>query len=216
MGITGLLGSGRTELALSLFGLNPADSGTIEIEGRELTIDSIEKAKQCGIAYVPENRLVQGLVMDQSVEKNLVATIIDELTGRGGMIDAGRVKDATDTWIERLNIKVPSISSPVKTLSGGNQQKIVLGKWIATGPKLFILDNPTVGIDVSAKSSIHKTIKKLAEKGMGVIIISDEVSEVLNNCSRILVMHRGRLISEFDSHQATEDDIQNFIETRQI
>jgi len=216
VGITGLLGSGRTEVALSLFGLNPADSGTIEILGRPVNINSIERAKQHGIAYVPENRLLQGLVMDQSVGKNLAATTIERLTGKGGLIDANKMNTAIDTCVKSLNIKIPAVDSPVKTLSGGNQQRIVLGKWIATQPELFILDNPTVGIDVSAKSSIHKTIKTLARKGVGIIIISDEVSEVLYNCSRILVMHKGRIIGEFDSRTATEDEIQTFIESQQI
>jgi len=216
VGITGLLGSGRTEFALSLFGLNPADSGTIEIEGKKVSIHSIERAKRYGIAYVPENRLKQGLVMDQSVGRNLVSTTIDRLTGKGGLIDAEKMNTAIQTWVDSLRIKIPSVDSPVKTLSGGNQQRIVLGKWIATQPKLFILDNPTVGIDVSAKSSIHKTIKKLAQEGMGIIIISDEVCEVLCNCSRVLVMHKGRMIGEFDSLTATEDEIQNFIESQQI
>lgn len=216
VGITGLLGSGRSELALSIFGLNPAESGRVEIEGQEVVIDSVEKAKQLRIAYVPEDRLHQGLVMNQSVGKNLVATIIGKLTGRGGLIDRKRMDQEVARWVDGLSIRIPSVDSPAKTLSGGNQQRIVLGKWIATEPKLFILDNPTVGIDVSAKSSIHKTIRKLAEGGMGVIIISDEIAEVLYNCSRILVMHKGRLIGEFDSEKATEDEIQEFIETRQI
>jgi simple sugar transport system ATP-binding protein len=216
VGITGLLGSGRSELAHSIFGLNPADEGSIAIDGKEVIIDSVEKAKKLKIAYVPEDRLHQGLVMDQSVGKNLVATIIDRLTGKGGLIEKKRVDSEVKRWVDELSIKIPSADSPAKTLSGGNQQRIVLGKWIATEPKLFILDNPTVGIDVSAKCSIHKAIKKLAEEGMGVVIISDEIAEVLYNCSRILVMHKGRLIGEFDSEKATEEEIQDFIESRQI
>ncbi len=212
VGITGLLGSGRTELALSLFGLNPADSGVIEIQGKQVFINSVEKAKKCRIAYVPEDRLHCGLVMDQPVGKNLVSTVIDRLLGKGRLIDFERMNSEIKKWIHALNIKIPSVDSPVKNLSGGNQQRIVIGKWIATDPQLFILDNPTVGIDVSAKSSIHNVIKKLAEKGMG-IIISDEITEVLYNCSRILVMHKGRIIREFDSSATTENEIQVFIES---
>ncbi len=216
VGITGLLGSGRTELALSIFGLNPADSGSMEIDGTPVHINSVEKAKKFGIAYVPEDRLHQGLVMNQSVGRNLAATTIDRQTGRFGLLDSGRMKHAVDSQVASLNIKIPSIDSPVKTLSGGNQQRIVLGKWISTDPRLFILDNPTVGIDVSAKSSIHKTIKKLAQEGMGVVMISDEIAEVLFNCSRILVMHKGRIIGEFDSASASEEEIQSFIESQNI
>ncbi len=216
VGITGLLGSGRTELALSIFGLNPADSGSIEIDGKPVRINSVEKAKEYRIAYVPEDRLHQGLVMNQSVGKNLVATTIDRQTGRFGLLDSIRMKNEVDSQVASLKIKIPSVDSPVKTLSGGNQQRIVLGKWIATDPRLFILDNPTVGIDVSAKSSIHKTIKKLAQEGVAVVIISDEIAEVLYNCSRILVMHKGRIIGEFDSASATEEEIQFFIESQNI
>lgn len=216
VGITGLLGSGRTELAHSIFGLNPADSGVMEIMGEPVMINSVEKAKEQRIAYVPEDRLHQGLVMNQSVGKNLVATTIAEQTGRFGLLDPGKIKRAVSEQVESLKIKIPSVDSPVKTLSGGNQQRIVLGKWIATSPRLFILDNPTVGIDVSAKSSIHKTIKKLAEEGVGVIMISDEIAEVLFNCSRIIVMHKGRIIGEFDSADATEEEIQSFIESQNI
>ncbi|WP_321991581.1 sugar ABC transporter ATP-binding protein [Marispirochaeta aestuarii] len=216
VGITGLLGSGRSELAQSIFGLNPADSGSIEIHGKEEHIRSVEQAKSLRIAYVPENRLRQGLVMNQSVGKNLVSTIIERLTGRSGLIDKKRMAENINHWVRELKIKIPSVDSPAKTLSGGNQQRIVLGKWIATEPSLFILDNPTVGIDVSAKSSIHKTIKNLTARGMGIIIISDEIAEVLYNCSRILVMHKGRIAGEFDSENASEEEIQTFIESRQI
>ncbi|ADK79373.1 sugar ABC transporter ATP-binding protein [Sediminispirochaeta smaragdinae] len=216
VGITGLLGSGRSELALSIFGFHPADSGRMEMNGEEVSIDSVETAKHHGIAYVPEDRIHQGLVMDQSVSRNLVATVIDRLQGKTSLIDTKKLHETVAYWVETLKIKVPSLDAPVKTLSGGNQQRIVLGKWIATEPRLFILDNPTVGIDVSAKSSIHKTIKKLAREGMGVIIISDEISEVLNNCSRILVMHKGRIIGSFDTTEASEEEIQAFIESQSI
>ena len=213
VGITGLLGSGRTELALSVFGLNPADSGKIKINGKEVVINSVGKAKKQGIAYVPEDRLRNGLVMDQSVGRNIVATVIDRMLGKGGLINFEKVDNSINKWVRELSIKIPSVDSPVKTLSGGNQQRIVIGKWIATNPELFILDNPTVGIDVSAKSSIHKIIRKLAEKGMGIIIISDEIAEVLYNCSRILIMHKGRIVKEFNSLEATEEEIQAYIES---
>ncbi len=216
VGITGLLGSGRTELALSLFGLNPPDSGQMSIEGKVVNVKSVKEALQNGIAYVPENRLVEGLVLDQSVGKNVVMTVLDRLLTSAKFIDKKRVDDSIEKWVDELKIKVPSVDSPVKTLSGGNQQRVVLAKWIATKPKLFILDNPTVGIDIAAKRSIHDVIKKLAQQGVGVIIISDEISEVLYNCNRVLVMNRGRIIKEFVSSDANEEEIQLFIESHAI
>ncbi len=211
LGITGLLGSGRTELALSLFGANPADCGEILIKGRRVEIGSVQDAIRLGIGYVPENRLVQGLVMEQSVGRNIIITIIRKLLNRLGLIDPDKSQDAISKWVKGLSIQIPSVDSPVQTLSGGNQQRLVLAKWLATKPRILILDGPTVGIDVAAKSAIHDTIRDLAKQGMGIIIISDEVPEVLHNCNRIVVMHKGRFIAEFDAAQATEDEIQHCI-----
>ncbi len=143
-------------------------------------------------------------------------TVLDRLLTSAKFIDKKRVDDSIEKWVDELKIKVPSVDSPVKTLSGGNQQRVVLAKWIATKPKLFILDNPTVGIDIAAKRSIHDVIKKLAQQGVGVIIISDEISEVLYNCNRVLVMNRGRIIKEFISSDANEEEIQLFIESHAI
>jgi simple sugar transport system ATP-binding protein len=211
LGITGLLGSGRTELALSLFGVNPADSGEILVQGRRSNIGSVQAAVRQGIGYVPEDRLVQGLIMDQSVGKNMVTTVLRKLLNRLRLIDSEKMQDMIDQWVDELDVKIPSVDSPVQTLSGGNQQRVVLAKWIATTPKILILDGPTVGIDVAAKRAIHETIRDLARQGMGIIIISDEVPEVFHNCNRIIVMHKGRFIAEFDAAQTTEDEIQNCI-----
>ncbi len=216
IGLTGLLGSGRTELALSLFGLNTPTSGTCVLDGEPVALKSVEEAVSKGVAYVPENRLVEGLVLDQAIEKNIVMTTLDENVNALGLLEERTMKEAVAQYVKDLYIKISSAEYAVKTLSGGNQQKIVLAKWIATNPKLFILDNPTVGIDVAAKSSIHSIIKKLAAKGMAVIIISDEIAEVLYNSNRVLVMNRGRIIGEFDSAQATEDDIQSFIDLHAV
>jgi len=211
LGITGLLGSGRTELALSLFGLNPAESGEVLIQGQLVKIASVQEAVKLGIGYVPENRLVQGLIMQQSVGKNIVVTILQKLLNGLGLIDADKMQDSVARWIKELSIKVPSADSPVQTLSGGNQQRVVLAKWIATEPQILILDGPTVGIDVAAKSAIHDTIRGLAGRGMGIIIVSDEIPEVFHNCNRVIVMHKGKFIAEFDTAQTTEDAIQDCI-----
>jgi simple sugar transport system ATP-binding protein len=211
LGITGLLGSGRTELAQALFGMNHPDSGEILIQGKKVRIRSVQAAIDLGIGYVPENRLVQGLVMEQSVGKNIVITIIEKILGALGLIDQKKKQASIEHWIEELSIRIPSIESPVQNLSGGNQQRVVLAKWIATEPKILILDGPTVGIDVAAKSNIHEIIRKLAQEGIGIIIISDEVAEVLHNCNRILVMHKGRLLTEFQASDTSEEEVQSCI-----
>jgi len=211
LGITGLLGSGRTELARALFGLNPADSGEILLQGKTVTIASVQDAIQFGIGYVPENRLVQGLVMQQAVSKNIVITILQKLLNGLGLINREKRKNSVDQWIENLSIKVPSTDSPVQTLSGGNQQRVVLAKWIATEPKILILDGPTVGVDVAAKGAIHDIVRDLAAQGVGIIVISDELCEVFHNCNRVIVMHKGKFITEFDTTHATEDDIRDFV-----
>ncbi len=212
LGVTGLLGSGRTELAQSLFGMNHPDSGEIRIQGEAVRIRSVQEAIDLGIGYVPENRLVQGLVMEQSVGKNVVITIIEKILGALRLIDQKKKQACMKRWIEELSIRIPSIESPVQTLSGGNQQRVVLAKWIATEPKILILDGPTVGIDVAAKNSIHEIIRKLAREGMGIIIISDEVTEVLHNCNRILIMNKGRLVTEFQVSETSEEEVQRCID----
>jgi len=211
LGITGLLGSGRTELARSLFGLNPADSGEILLQEKAVTIKSVQDAIKLGIAYVPENRLVQGLVMPQSVGKNTVITILKNLLNGLGLISHEKMTKNIDQWVENLAIRVPSVDSPVQTLSGGNQQRVVLAKWIATEPKILILDGPTVGVDVAAKGAIHDIVRDLAAQGVGIIVISDELPEVFHNCNRVIVMHKGRFTAEFDTAQTTENDIRDFI-----
>jgi len=211
LGITGLLGSGRTELALALFGVNPAQSGEIRIDGHPVRIRSVQDAMRLGIGYVPENRLTQGLVTQQSVSRNIVLTILERLVNRLRIIDHRAVHNTVKHWIEQLSIRVPSPEAPVQTLSGGNQQRVVLAKWIATQPRILILDGPTIGIDVAAKSAIHEIIRDLARRGLGIIVISDEIPEVYHNCNRVLVMHKGRITAEFDTTHASEDDIQQCI-----
>jgi simple sugar transport system ATP-binding protein len=211
LGITGLLGSGRTELALALFGVNPPDGGELLIEGRKARIRSVQDAIRHAIGYVPENRMLQGLVMEQSVGRNLVVTVIEKLRGRLKLIDVRARDETIDRWLRDLAIRAPSPSSPVQTLSGGNQQRVVLAKWLATSPRILILDGPTVGIDVAAKSSIHEIIRELAGRGMGIIVISDEVPEVLHTCNRILVMRHGRIAAEFEAGKTNEEEIQQRI-----
>jgi simple sugar transport system ATP-binding protein len=211
LGITGLLGSGRTELAQSLFGLNPSDSGEIFVGGKRVKISNVPEAISLGIAFVPEDRLIQGLVMDQSVGKNVVITILQKILNRIGLIDNDKLKKEIDSSIKSLSIKIPSVDSPVNTLSGGNQQRVVLAKWIATKPRILILDGPTVGVDVAAKAAIHNIIKGLAAKGVGIILISDELCEVFRNCNRLIVMHKGRIASEIDTSHTSEENFRELI-----
>jgi simple sugar transport system ATP-binding protein len=211
LGITGLLGSGRTELALALFGVYPPESGEILFEGRPVKINSIQDAIQLGIGYVPEDRLVQGLIMNQSVGKNVIVTTLESLIDRFGLLDQGKIARRIDQDVKDLAIRIPSVDSPVQTLSGGNQQRVVLAKWIATRPKVLILDGPTIGIDVAAKFSIHEIVRNLAQQGVASILISDEVPEVFHNCNRIIVMRKGRLVQEFDTSSSTLDEIQDYV-----
>jgi simple sugar transport system ATP-binding protein len=212
LGIAGLIGSGRTELALALFGVSPADRGSIIVEGASRRIASVQAAVAAGFAYVPENRLVQGLVLKHSVAENLVAAVIGRLVGPGRLIDAARRNGLVTRWINSLGIRVTDPDLPVQTLSGGNQQRVVIGKCLATEPRILILDGPTVGIDIAAKSSIHRIIRDLAARGTGVILISDEVPEVVANSNRLLVMRAGRIHAEIDSTAAKDDDVQALVE----
>lgn len=212
LGLTGLLGSGRTELARALFGMDRIEAGHVFIDGTETHIRSVPEAIDYGIAYVPENRLTQGLAMNQSVRRNIVAATLRRLTNGRGFVDQERLERESQRWVEELEIKVPSVESAVETLSGGNQQRVVLAKWIATNPRILILDGPTVGIDVAAKAAIHQTIRDLAGQGISIIMISDEIAEVHGSCNRVIVMHRGRILREFDPGRDSADDIHAAIE----
>ncbi len=207
LSITGLLGSGRTELALSLFGLNTPDEGKIIVEGNLVKINTSNEAIRLGINYIPEDRLTQSLFMEQSVGKNIIITIIKKLLSKLGLLSSKMINNSIESSIDQLKIITPSMEVPVKQLSGGNQQRVVLAKWLKTNPKILIIDGPTVGIDVHAKDKIYNIIKDLAAKGIGIIIISDEVQEILKNTHRILLMKKGKIICEFISQNSDEDEI---------
>jgi simple sugar transport system ATP-binding protein len=207
VGITGLLGSGRTELAMALFGLRPADHGAIFIDDRQVCIKSVQDAVKYKIGYVPEDRLTEGLFLPQSIGKNTVASIIDKLIHRIGLIDRKLAEDQIQKWIQDLKIVTPSDSLPVQSLSGGNQQRVVIAKWLATSPRILILNGPTVGVDIGSKKDIHDIIKGLARQGMGVLIISDDIPEILQTCNRILLMKKGRIVEEFTGEGITENEL---------
>jgi simple sugar transport system ATP-binding protein len=207
LGITGLLGSGRTELALSLFGMNPPDSGGILVEGQAVHLDSNRRAIAAGVGYVPEDRLTLGLVMKQSIGNNIAVTVLQRLLNRLHLIDSQKRATFIDQRIAEFHIRAAGPEMPVNKLSGGNQQRVVLAKWIATHPKVLILDSPTVGVDVAAKGGIYDLVKRLASEGIGIILISDEVPEVLCCCHRILVMRKGRIAGEYLPAEISEKEL---------
>lgn len=211
VGLTGRLGSGRTELALSLFGMTRADAGQIIWQGQPLTMRSNRDAVRTGIAYVSEDRLSLGLVQPQSIADNTVVTVLDKLLGVGNLISPGRKAALVDDWIGRLKVKIGAPEDPVSTLSGGNQQRIVLAKWLATAPRLLILDSPTVGVDVGARAGIFAIVDQLARDGLAILLISDEAPEVYFNADRILHMREGRIIEEFVPARTTLDHIEEAV-----
>jgi simple sugar transport system ATP-binding protein len=208
LGVIGLLGSGRTELALALFGMHPADSGKILIDGVESTMDTVQKAVKSGIAYVPEDRLTEGLVMSYPIKSNTVLATLDKFRNKLTFLNNEQITSVSDKWVAILSTKTDSSGNLVSSLSGGNQQKVVLAKWLEAEPKILLLDGPTVGIDVGAKAGIFKIIREMTkEKGMGVMLISDEIKEVANNSHRVLIIRNGRVAKTLEGSDVNEENI---------
>jgi simple sugar transport system ATP-binding protein len=197
LGITGLLGAGRTELALSLFGMTRPDRGGIRLNGNVVRLHSNQDATRAGIAYVSEDRLNLGINARQSIADNTNLAILPRLSNRLGLISPSRRHAAAQHWVDELSIKIGSLDHPISTLSGGNQQRVVLARWLATSPKVLILDSPTVGVDIKNKIGIYDVIRALSERGVGVIVISDEVMEIFATCDRVLHMRSGRLVGSY-------------------
>ena len=212
VGITGRLGSGRTELALSLFGMNPPDAGEIHIRGERLVRHDTAEAIRRGVAYVSEDRLSLGLVMQQSIADNITLSVLDRLRARSGLIPPARRRAVVAAGIAELGIKTADPANAVRTLSGGNQQRVVLAKWLATRPSLLILDSPTVGVDIGAKDGIYAIVRALARQGLAVIMISDEIPEVFYHTDRILVMREGALIGEIVPAASSEDALRRTLD----
>ncbi len=211
LGITGLLGSGRTELALTLFGGYKSDSGEIRIAGRPVKLHSIRDAIANGIGYVPEDRLTEGLFMDRSIGDNIIISEIKNLISRTGWLKQSEKRKHEAEWVEKLKIVPSDPENAANTLSGGNQQRIVLAKWLATNPDILILNGPTVGVDIGSKHDIHLILRDLAAKGMAIIVISDDIPEVLQNCNRVLLMKSGRIEREIDPATTTEAALAHFM-----
>lgn len=206
VGLAGLIGSGRTELARAILGLEPKTSGTIELDGKALTIHSPMEAIKAGIAMIPEDRKGQGLVMRASVRENVTLASLSKFS-RSGFILSKKELKAVLKMVNELRIKTPSIDQPVQFLSGGNQQKVVLAKGLLTESQILIFDEPTRGIDVGAKQEIYHLINTLAKSGMGILMISSELPEILGMSDRILVMYEGEIMGELTRSEATQEKV---------
>jgi rhamnose transport system ATP-binding protein len=202
LGLAGLVGAGRTELARVLFGLTPASAGSIILNGKRVRIRSPKRAVSLGIAYVPEDRRRHGVILEMPVSANTTLAILSQIS-RLGLIKRGEERELSTTFVQRMGTKTASINSPVGTLSGGNQQKVALSRWLATKPKVLILDEPTQGVDVGAKSEIHRLMGELALRGIAIIMISSELPEILGMSDRIAVMHAGKVTGTLDRAEAT-------------
>jgi len=211
IGITGLLDSGRTELALSMFGIRPIDVGTFLVNGKEVKLSNPQVAMGNKIGYVPEDRLSEGLFLTQSIADNIVISEIDSLANKIGVLDHMSRSAEIERWVKELAIGTPNPDNACQTLSGGNQQRVVLAKWLALNLDILILNGPTVGVDIGSKHDIHEILQKLAEKGLALLIISDDLPEVLENCSRILVMKSGRIVADLDAAQTDEKTMLSYM-----
>ena len=206
LGFYGLVGAGRTEVAETLFGVRRPTGGEVLLGGETVRIDSPREAIANGISLVPESRKEQGLVLDMNCRDNITLPQIDDMTA-GPVVSNGAEVAIYEQYRDRLDIKAPSWRQRVGNLSGGNQQKIVIGKWLALRPRLLIVDEPTRGIDVGSKAEIHHLIRELAHSGYAVIVISSEMPEVLHVADRIVAMYQGRVMREFSAAEVTEDNL---------
>ncbi|MFG3009455.1 sugar ABC transporter ATP-binding protein [Streptomyces cinerochromogenes] len=206
VGLAGLVGAGRTEVARAVFGVDRWDAGEVEVAGRRLTGGAPSVAMAAGLALVPEDRRAQGLVMDLSIERNIGLTGL-RTTARAGLVNRGAERSRSLDWAVRLQVKYARIADAVATLSGGNQQKVVLAKWLATAPRVLIVDEPTRGIDVGTKAEVHRLLGELAADGVAVLMISSDLPEILGMADRVLVMHEGRITAEIPRSRATEETV---------
>ncbi len=207
LGFAGLVGARRTDVGLALFGIEPADKGEITFDGQHVVIRTPEQATQLGIAYVTEDRRQLGLSMPQSVTTNITLPLIKKYVTSLGLLDSQREAQTAEVFKSQLSIRTPSVGHQVGKLSGGNQQKVMLGKWLNTQPKLLILDEPTRGIDVGAKADVHHIINDLAQQGIAIILISSDLPEVLGMSDRVLVMREGHQMGIFNRAEATQESV---------
>ena len=204
--LAGLVGAGRSEVARAIFGIDHVDAGEVRIAGKPLQLGRPQAAVRAGLALVPEDRRAQGLALELSIARNASLTVLGRLV-KHGLISSRSENTLAADWGRRLRLKASDLDAPVGTLSGGNQQKVVLGKWLATGPKVLIIDEPTRGIDVGAKAEVYRTLAELVREGMAVLMISSELPEVLGMADRILVMHEGRISADIARADANEERV---------
>jgi ribose transport system ATP-binding protein len=206
LGMGGLVGAGRSELVRALFGVDPIIEGSVEVDGKPVGIRSPRDAIAAGLQLVPEDRKAQGLILDLTIRENVALAGLPTYR-RWGLLDRGRERDVARGEVERLRIRAPGIEVKARNLSGGNQQKVVLGKWLSLGAKVLILDEPTRGVDVGAKQEIYALLSRLAAAGLGILMVSSEMEELIAMSDRVLVLHEGRLAGELAGARITEEDV---------
>jgi rhamnose transport system ATP-binding protein len=204
--LAGLVGAGRSEVARAVFGIDKRTSGTVRVRGTELPNGKPLAAMKAGVALVPEDRRQQGLVMEMSIDHNMALASLGRLR-RFGLIRRSSERDLATTWAGRLQLRFSRLRNAASTLSGGNQQKVVLGKWLARSPSLLIIDEPTRGIDVGTKAEVHRLLDQLVAEGLAVLMISSELPEVLGMADRVLVLREGRITAEFSHAEADENSV---------
>lgn len=209
LGISGLMGAGRTEIMRAVFGLDPFDSGTIKVKGSPVTLKTPQQAIRHGIGFLTEDRKSEGLILDFSIKDNISLTAFENFSHRG-FIDPKKEGEFVDLLVERLAVKTTSIFDSASSLSGGNQQKVVLAKWVAAGTQILILDEPTRGVDVGAKREIYVLMKELAQRGVGIVMISSDLPEIIGISDRVLVIHEGHLAGELDRADLSEERIMTY------
>jgi simple sugar transport system ATP-binding protein len=207
LGLTGLLGSGRTEIAESLFGVLPPAAGEVLVEDRPVRLRHIGDAISAGIGYVPEDRLTQGLFLEKSIADNIIAASMDGHRTAWRLLDRRKVSGTIRRLFDRLRVKAPNVQAPVRSLSGGNAQRVVLAKWLARRPKVLMLNGPTVGVDVGSKAEILDLLRTEAADGMGIVVISDDAPELVACCHRVLVVRHGRVVEVLEGEDVTVDNI---------
>jgi rhamnose transport system ATP-binding protein len=206
LGMAGLVGAGRTNVARALFGIEPATSGTIQLHGKEVRMTSPQQAIALGLAYVPEDRQLHGLIPAMNITANISLPMLPKYARRGWLRDKVERTAAFSAAVQ-MEVRANNIWQKARELSGGNQQKVVLAKWLSTNPSILILDEPTRGIDVGTKAAVHALMSKLASEGMAILMISSELPEVLGMSDRIIVMHEGHLTGHFSREEATQEKI---------
>lgn len=210
LGFAGLMGAGRTELARAIFGADSIDSGTLKLNGKETVIKDISDAIQQGISYLTEDRKKEGLALNLSVERNIMLGNYPEYSDRFGNVDSRRCQQTSEEQVKALRIKTPNLEQAALNLSGGNQQKIIIARWVCKDTDILIFDEPTRGIDVGAKLELYELMNRLVAKGKSIIMISSELPEVLGMCDRILVMRSGRITGELSAKEATQEKIMQY------